>query len=110
MAWRTLLVSEAVREIESLAGREREAIKNALKKLQALGPQLGYPRSSAIRGSEDLRELRIRAGRNQWRVLYRRIGDVYMVGAIGPEATVDQRGFDRAVTVAKRRLDELEVD
>lgn len=110
MAWRTLLVSEAVREIQSLAGREREAIENALKKLEALGPQLGYPHSSAIRGSEDLRELRPRAGRSRWRALYRRIGEVYVVGAIGPEATVDPRGFDRAVTAATRRLDELEVD
>ncbi|HLZ36608.1 MAG TPA: type II toxin-antitoxin system RelE/ParE family toxin [Mycobacteriales bacterium] len=110
MAWRTLLVSEAVREIESLAGREREAIENAVKKLQALGPQLGYPHSSAIRGSEDLRELRPRAGRSRWRVLYRQIGEVYLVAAIGPEAGVDPRGFDRAVAAAKRRLDELEVD
>ena len=110
MPWDTLLVAEAVREIEAIEGREREAIENAMKKLQALGPQLGYPHSSAVRGGTDLRELRPRAGRSRWRAFYRRVGEAYVVAAIGPEAKIDPRGFDRAVAAAEKRLDELEVD
>jgi hypothetical protein len=108
--WDTLLVDEAVREIASLEAREREAMENAMKKLQALGPQLGYPHSSALRGAENLRQLRPRAGRSPWRASYRRIGDAFVIGAIGPEAAVDRRGFEKAVAAAGARLDEVEVD
>lgn len=110
MPWETLLVDEAVSEVDSLEGTEREAMENAVKKLQALGPRLGYPHSSAVRGAESLRELRPRAGRSPWRAFYRRIGEAFVIGAIGPEAAVDRRGFDRAVTLAGARLDEVEVD
>jgi hypothetical protein len=108
--WETLLVDEAVREIGSLEAREREAMENAVKKLQVLGPQLGYPHSSALRGAENLRELRPRAGKSPWRAFYRRIGEAFVIGAIGPEAAVERRGFEKAVAAAEARLDEVEVD
>ena len=50
----------------------------------------------------------LRAGRSAWRALYRRVGDVHVVAAVGPEAEADKRGFDRAVTAAIARLAELE--
>ena len=33
-----------------------------------------------------------------------------VIGAFGPEAEVNRKGFDRAVAAAQRRLDELEED
>jgi hypothetical protein len=59
----------------------------------------------AVRGG--VRELRPRGGRSPWRPLYRRIGDVFVVLAVGPEAQNDRRGFDRAVSAAEERLGEL---
>jgi hypothetical protein len=42
------------------------------------------------------------------RALYRRIGDDIVIGAVGPEAQVDGRGFRKACRNAERRLDEEE--
>ncbi|MGH3697530.1 MAG: type II toxin-antitoxin system RelE/ParE family toxin [Pseudonocardiaceae bacterium] len=50
---------------------ERHALYNAVAKLQAIGPDLGYPHTSAVQGAYQLRELRPRAGRSPWRGLYR---------------------------------------
>jgi len=46
--------------------------------------------------------------RSAWRCIYERIGDVFVVGAVGPEAQKDKAGFDGAVTAAKARLGEIE--
>ncbi len=81
---------------------------NADIKLAAFGPQLGYPHSSAVRGVVGLRELRPRGGRSAWRALYRRIGDVFVVAAVGPEAQVDPRRFQQACERALARLAEVE--
>lgn len=83
---------------------------NAVEKLKVFGPALPFPHCSAIQGAERLRELRPRAGRSAWRGFYRRLGDVLVIAAIGPEAETDKRGFDRAVAAATMRLAELEED
>lgn len=83
---------------------------NADAKLGVFGPQLGYPHSSAVRGVNGLRELRPRGGRSPWRALYRRIGDVFVVGAVCPEAQVDPRRFRSACERALARLAEVEED
>lgn len=76
----------------------------------ALTALLGYPHTSAVRGAQGLRELRPRAGRSAWRALYRQIGQVFVVAAIGPEAQCGPRGFDRAVRRALERLSKVEED
>jgi hypothetical protein len=48
------------------------------------------------------------AGRSAWQALYRQVGEVFVVAAVGPEAQSDPRGFDRAVRRAQRRLADLE--
>lgn len=83
---------------------------HAVDKLAAEGPSLPFPHSSAVQGADRLRELRLRAGRSAWRGLYRRIGDVFVIAAIGPEALADKRGFGRAVAAAQARLDLIEED
>ncbi len=77
---------------------------HAVDKLIALGPTLPFPHQSSVQGVADLRELRPRAGRSRWRAFYRRIGDVFVVAAVCPEATVNTRGFDRAAADAVTRL------
>jgi hypothetical protein len=59
-------------------------------------------------GARNLRELRPRGGRSPWRAFYRRIGEALVIGAIGPEARVDGRGFSHAVEMAEARLDRVE--
>jgi phage-related protein len=95
--WAVVYLLEAQLERSVLPKTERAALINADAKLGAFGPLLDYPHTSAVRGAEGLRELRPRAGRSTWRALYRRVGEVYVVAAVGPEAESDPRGFQRAV-------------
>ncbi len=88
--------------------RERESIVNAVEKLRALGPILPFPHQSDVRGTGDVRELRPRAGRSAWRAFYRRVGDTFVIGAVGPEAKTDPRGFERTWQNAVIRLHETE--
>ena len=71
---------------------------------------LSFPHSSKVMGDPggSLRELRPRAGRSAWRCIYERIGDVFVIGAVGPEAQKDKPGFDSAVNAANTRLAEIE--
>ncbi|MBI2302248.1 MAG: hypothetical protein HYU66_25375 [Armatimonadetes bacterium] len=79
----------------------------ALKRLAVGGDTLGYPHTAAVKGAaEMLRELRPRAGRSRWRAFYRREEGELVVAAIGPEAQVNRRGFERAVRTALERLAE----
>ena len=83
----------------------------AIEKLQILGDRLPAPHSSAVKGaSATLRERRPRAGRSPWRAFYRRIGDLLVIGAIGPEADVNPPAFRRAVTAAIDRLATVEAE
>jgi hypothetical protein len=84
---------------------EQAALDHAVEKLAALGQQLPYPHQSAVRGQRGLRELRPRGGRSPWRALYERRGAAFVIAAVAPEAEVDSRGFDRAVRLARRRLE-----
>lgn len=106
--WKVVYHPAAQKELAGLPERERSAILNAVEKLAALGDRLPFPHSSNVQGTVDLRELRPRAGRSPWRVFYRRIGEVIVIGAIGPEAEVDIHGFRRATASAARRLSEIE--
>lgn len=101
---------EAEQERSALPKAERAALINADAKLGAYGPLLGYPHTSAVRGAGGLRELRPRAGRSAWRALYRQVGEVLVVAAVGQEAESDPRGFARAVRRALERLAKVEED
>lgn len=104
-----VLHAEAEIELGALPPRERVAMLAALEKLAVVGDRLPAPHSSAIKGvSTTLRELRPRSGRSPWRAFYRRVGNTLVVAAIGPEAAVDPRGFDRAVRHALDRLATIE--
>ena len=99
---------EAERERSTLPQGEIAAMINADAKLQALGPAMGYPHSSAVRGAPGLRELRPRGGRSPWRAFYRQVGEQFVVAAVGPEAQVNPQRFRRACRLALQRLSEVE--
>jgi hypothetical protein len=42
--------------------------------------------------------------------MYQRVGDVFVIAAIGPEAQADHRRFAKAARLAMSRLAELEED
>jgi hypothetical protein len=109
--WPVLYHSDAATELGEIPSRnERKAIYTAIGKLKELGPTLGNPHSSDVKGADRLRELRPRAGNSPWRVFYRQIGMTFVVGAVGPEADVDPTGFKRAVKLAGERLDDMKED
>jgi hypothetical protein len=90
---------------------ERVAIAHVIEKLQVVGPALRSPHQSAVMGEEGsgLRELRPRQGRSRWRPIYRRIEKgLFVILSVGPEAEIDEAGYDRAVRIAKARLKQLE--
>jgi hypothetical protein len=92
---------------------EKVAMLHAVQKLEAAGPRLGHPHSSAVQGDvgKGFRELRPRAGRSRWRPICRRVGpSTFVILAAGPEAQIDRRGFDAAVRRAVERYRDLEVD
>lgn len=95
-------------ERNSLPPAEDAALINANRKLEALGPALPFPHSSAVRAADRLRELRPRGGRSPWRALYRQAADVFVVAAVVPEAHVDRRKFTAGCRAAQRRLARLE--
>ncbi len=99
---------EALTERDSLPPAEDAALINANRKLEALGPALPFPHSSAVQAAERLRELRPRGGRSPWRALYRQVADVFVVAAVVPEAQRDQRTFTTGCRAAERRLARLE--
>lgn len=67
-------------------------MNNAVQKLQAAGPRLPHPHSSAVQGEAGagFRELRPRAGRSRWRPIYRQATpDTSVIVAVAPEAQID---------------------
>jgi hypothetical protein len=109
-AWAVRYHPKARAEADAVPAQERKAVDNAVDKLASLGPLLPFPHSSKVMGDPggSLRELRPRAGRSPWRCIYQRIGNVFVIGAVAPEAQKDKAGFDRAVSAAKIRLAEIE--
>jgi hypothetical protein len=98
---------------ESWPTREKVAMLHAAQKLEAAGPRLGHPHSSAVRGEvgHGFRELRPRAGRSRCRPIYRRVNpSTFVIFAVAPEAEIDSRGYDAAVARAVERFKGLELD
>lgn len=77
---------DAVVELLAMKSKEEHrALLNAVRKLGELGQQLGPPHMKPLMGDRAaaLRELRPRQGRSDWRAIYRRAGDFYVILAIG---------------------------
>ena len=91
---------------------EATAVENALHKLEAEGPMLPFPWSSAVRSPplKGLRELRPRAGHSRVRILYVRHGERFIMLALAPEAEGDPRRFRRAAQLAAKRFHATTLD
>ncbi|MGI8749957.1 MAG: hypothetical protein ACR2J6_05300 [Thermoleophilaceae bacterium] len=87
-----------------------DAIMAVIEKLKVDGPMLTFPHQSGVQGKagDGLRELRPTQGRTLWRPLYRRFKDTYVILAVGPEAHVDQNGFNAAVLESQARRKTIE--
>lgn len=103
-----MFLLEAEQEIAGVSAPERVDLLNAVAKLEALDAHLPFPHQSTVKGALALRELRPRSGRSPWRAFYRQLGDVFVIAAIGPEAQVNPRAFERTVRSAISRLDAIE--
>lgn len=64
--------------LESLPAKHRAKVRQSVERLQLFGPRLGFPDTSQIKGTE-FRELRTRFAGQQYRLLYIRDGDVFVV-------------------------------
>ncbi len=91
-SWPVRYHPKARAEADAVPVQERKAIDNAVDKLASRGPMLPFPHSSKVMGDPggSLRELRPRAGRSAWRCIYERIGDVFVIGAVGPRGAEEQ--------------------
>jgi hypothetical protein len=112
--WKVVYREGVEEELLRLPKLERTAVirgrgeAGSLRTTAGVSPYERGARPCRVAGA--LRELRPRAGRSPWRVLYRRVGAVFVLAAIGPEAVSDQRGFDQAAVRAGARLDQVEED
>jgi hypothetical protein len=106
--WAVVFHPAAEKELGGLSAVDRVAVLHAVEKLAAIGPALPYPHQSGVRGVVGLRELRPRAGRSRVRAFYGRVGDTFVVVAVGPEAQVDHQAFDRSVRAGVQRLAEVQ--
>jgi hypothetical protein len=50
--WRVLWLPEAQRELGRLPQQEQVAMMNATRKLEVVGPALGHPHTSDVRGAD----------------------------------------------------------
>jgi hypothetical protein len=93
-------------ELAALSPGEKAGVLKATEMLEAAGDMLGYPHTSSARGKGGtLRELRPRQGRSPARVLYRRIGGEFVIGAV-TSSHEDKRRYRTALAHARNRLDE----
>lgn len=78
---------------------ERKAAYNAVDKLRRVGEALAPPHMKPLRGETNLNELRPRQGRAPTRLLYRRVGDIYVVLAVAK----DKADFEKKKRIAQER-------
>ena len=103
------VLPEADKELLNLSRSDRRAMVHALDKLRVRGEELPFPHASQVVSVRPaVWELRPSGGHNAWRGFYRRVGDVMVVAAFGPDAKVNARGFERAVRAAQERLQRWE--
>jgi hypothetical protein len=84
-----------------LPARHQAKVRQAIERLELFGPRLGFPDSSAVKGTP-FRELRTRFAGQQYRALYVQDGAKFVL-FVGFHKT-DDRDLDRAVREAEKHL------
>jgi hypothetical protein len=87
--------------VTGLPVRHRAKVRQAIERLELFGPRLGFPDSSAVKGTP-FRELRTRFAGQQYRVLYLQDGDAFVL-FVGFHKTSD-RDLGRGVREAEKHL------
>lgn len=92
----------------TLSEGEQESVDASVRLLEALGPGLGFPHSSAIGRSKHrhLRELRVQHSGRPVRVLYAFDPRRVVVLLLGGDKTGDDRWYEAFVPIADRLYDE----
>ena len=91
----------------SLPPKHREKVGQAVERLAIFGPKLGFPDTSDVKGTR-FRELRTRFAGQQYRILYVRDADAFIV-FVGFHKTSD-RDLNRAVRDAQKYLDDYRAE
>jgi hypothetical protein len=103
VAWEVEFTDEFEEWWATLTEAAQEAVNAKVLMLEARGPGLGYPHSSAIKGSGyQLRELRIQHQGRPLRVLY--VFDPRRLALLlaGGDKTGDDRWYDKFVPLAEK--------
>ena len=87
--------------VTGLPARHRAKVTQVIERLELFGPRLGFPDSSAVKGTA-FRELRTRFAGQQYRILYLQDGDVFVL--FGGFHKTSDRDLDRAVRDAEKYL------
>lgn len=107
MAWDVEYTDEFGAWWDALTAAEQIDVGAVVRLLEAKGPTLGYPYSSAVQSAKHghMRELRIQHQGRPYRVLYafdpRRIALLLL----GGDKTGDDRWYERVVPIADRLYD-----
>ena len=108
MAWEVEYTDEFGRWWDALDEDEQDSVAGPVEFLQERGPQLGYPRTSGIRGSRHgrMRELRVQHRGRPLRVLYAFDPRRTAILLIGGDKTGNDRFYEEYVPIADSLYDE----
>jgi hypothetical protein len=108
MAWEVEYTDELGTWWETLTEQEQVDVAAAVGLLEVTGPNLGYPYSSAVRGSKHghMRELRVQHQGRPYRVLYAFDPRRVAILLLGGDKTGDAQWYERFVPMADRLYDE----
>jgi hypothetical protein len=103
-----IVTLEFVNWYEALTEAEQEGIRPIVAMLEAVGAMLGYPQSSAVKGSRypGMRELRIQHAGRPYRILYAFDPIRQAVLLMGGDKTGDGRWYEKAIRVADKLFTE----
>jgi hypothetical protein len=95
----------------SLDEQDGDAVYRVVSLLESLGPRLGFPYSSAIKGSAfPLRELRVQSGGRPLRILHAFDPKRQAVLLLGGDKTGKDRFYEETIPVAERLWTEYLAD
>lgn len=105
--WEVEVTNEFRDWYRSLTDGEAEDVSSVIDLLEANGPRLGFPHTSAIRGSRHpgMRELRVQHAGRPYRVLYTFDPRRTAILLLGGDKTGKDRWYERNVPVADRLYD-----
>lgn len=107
MTWEVEYTDELGAWWETLTEAEQESIDASVRLLEARGPHLGFPHSSAINGSRHahLRELRVQHQGRPYRILYAFDPRRSAILLIGGDKTGNDRWYEVFVPLADSLYD-----